>query len=99
MIGCGISGGLGNQFFRYAVARTLLEERKNKGREERLVINARHVDAHGVSGNLFDFQISLHEKCHARRLEMAYGSLGQKFLFLAYSFVNRALCKFAPPYC
>lgn len=99
MVGCEISGGLGNQFFRYAIARTLLEERKTKGCEEQLMINARHVDAHGVSGNLFDFQIHDHEKCNARRLELSYGSVGQNSLFLAYTFAVRVLGRITPPYC
>ena len=97
MVGCEISGGLGNQFFRYAIARTILEARKNKGAEEQLLINARHVDAHGVSGNLFDFQIHEHEKCNARRLEFEYGSFWQKSMFLAYTFVGKCLNKFTPP--
>lgn len=97
MVGCEISGGLGNQFFRYAIARVILEVRKNKRDEEQLLINARHVDAHGVSGNLFDFQIYKHDKCNVRRLELSHGSVWQKSMFLAYTFVGRCLRKFTPP--
>lgn len=96
MIGCEISGGLGNQFFRYAIARRILKERKSKGIEDRLVINGGHLDAHGVSGNLFDFQIYKHEKCNVRRMELAYGTVLQKFVFLAYTFVYRCLNRVAP---
>ncbi len=39
MVGCEIYGGLGNQFFRYAVARTILEERKAKGWENHLMLD------------------------------------------------------------
>ncbi len=39
MVGCEISGGLGNQFFRYAVARTILEERKSEGWENHLMLD------------------------------------------------------------
>ncbi len=61
-----------------------------------MLINARHLDAHGVSGNLFDFCIYEHGKSFVRRQEMAYGSILQKIMFLAYSFITRTMGRVAP---
>ena len=97
MVGCEISGGLGNQFFRYVAARAILQKRKAQGHDEKMLINARHLDAHGVSGNLFDFCIYEHEKSFVRRQEMAYGSILQKIMFLAYTFITRTMGRVAPP--
>ncbi len=97
MIGCEISGGLGNQFFRYVAARAILQKRKAQGHDEKMLINARLLDAHGFSGNLFDFCIYEHERCFVRRLEMKYGSIAQKIMLLAYSFINRCKGRILPP--
>lgn len=98
MVGCEISGGLGNQFFRYAIARAILEESKNKSCEEQLLINARHVDTHGVSGNLFDFHIYDYARGDVRRLELSYGSVFQKLLFGVYWLLQKTLGRFVSLY-
>lgn len=54
MIGCQISGGLGNQFFRYAVARAFMERRKATRKEKETMLITGLLDTHGVSGNLYD---------------------------------------------
>lgn len=91
MIGCQISGGLGNQFFRYAVARAFMERRKatRKGKETMLIAGL--LDTHGVSGNLYDFNIVEHIQCDNKRLVMAHGSLLQRIAFASDRVLRRVL--------
>ena len=83
MIGCQISGGLGNQFFRYAVARAFMERRKATRKEKETMLITGLLDTHGVSGNLYDFNIVEHVKCDDKRLVMAHGSVLQRLVFVS----------------
>lgn len=89
MIGCDITGGLGNQFFRYAIARKLLEARKSSGIDEDFLINDYDIDLHGGSGSLFDFNIIQHRHVHSKRMVMEYGTAIQKMLYTLYAIHNR----------
>ena len=89
MIALEISGGLGNQFFRYACARTLLEQRKVNRQADTLVINYNGVEDHGFAGNLRDFQILEHEASVCRRLLLKYGSWLQIGTFTAFKYLAR----------
>lgn len=97
MIGCQISGGLGNQFFRYAVSRALMERRKanRKGKETMLITGL--LDTHGVSGNLYDFNVVEHIQCDNKRLVMVYGSLLQRIAFASDRVLRRVLNRMSPP--
>lgn len=89
MIGIEISGGLGNQFFRYAWGRTLLERRRAEGLADTVAINYNGVDDHGFAGSLRDFQIVEHEAPTCQRLLLRYGSLPQKAAFAAFKLLGR----------
>lgn len=89
MLGCSISGGLGNQFFRYAFARKILYNRKAGGVQDRFIINDFAIDHHGSSGSLFDFNIVPHEEVSTKRLVMAYGTRIQQVLYMAYAAYSR----------
>ena len=89
VIGCNISGGLGNQFFRYAIARRLFEDNKTKGENYTFIMNTDGLDNHGVRGNIYDFNIINHQKCNTRRLIFVYGNLCQKSLYICYSVINK----------
>ncbi|MGM9724439.1 MAG: alpha-1,2-fucosyltransferase [Prevotella sp.] len=88
MIGLEISGGLGNQFFRYAYARTLFEQRKNKGKYDVFSINYKNVDGHGFAGSLCDFQILEHKASYSSRLFLKYGSWLQIMFFAVFKFLS-----------
>lgn len=99
MIALEISGGLGNQFFRYAYARTLLEERRAAGMADTLAINYNDIDGHGFAGSLRDFQIVEHEAPACRRLLLKYGSWLQvaaytAFKYLAHFFKGEGFARF-----
>ena len=98
MRGCQISGGLGNQFFRYAVARAFMERRKanRKGKETMLITGL--LNTHGVSGNLYDFNVVEHIQCDNKRLVMVYGSLLQRIAFASDRVLRRVLNRMSPPY-
>lgn len=96
MIGCELSGGLENQFFRYAIARVLIEKRKSHVRNEKLLINMSHYDAHGFRGSIDDFNIFTHQVCHKKRLEWTYGSFLQKTFLLIDMIVNKLVNKLSP---
>ena len=98
MIGCELSGGLGNQLFRYAFARALMEQRKGKRKNEQLLVNMRYADSHGFSGNIYDFQITSHQKSQVRRLELSYGTFYQRLLFLMDKGVRAIISLFTPPH-
>lgn len=98
MIGCELSGGLGNQLFRYAFARALMEQRKGKRKNEQLLVNMRYADSHGFSGNIYDFQITSHQKSQVRRLELSYGTFYQRLLFLMDKGVRTIISLFTPPH-
>lgn len=93
MIGCELSGGLGNQLFRYAFARALMERRKGNRGDEQLLVNMRFADSHGFSGSICDFNIMEHKICQTRRLELSYGSFRQRLLFM----IDKMLRKITPP--
>lgn len=97
MIGCELSGGLGNQLFRYAFARALMEQRRGNRENEQLLVNMRFADSHGFSGNICDFNIVEHEICHTRRLELSYGSILQRLLFMIDKAVGKILRNITPP--
>lgn len=91
MIGVELSGGLGNQFFRYAYSRKLIEDRGNK---DLLVMNKRHVE-HNETGdiecfNIYNNRISL----NCRRVVFKYGNLKQKVLFFVYALSERMISFF-----
>lgn len=88
MIGCNITGGLGNQFFRYAFARKLQEDRRTAGLDDELVISGYGIDQHGSSGNLFDFNLPPHHRVDVKRMVMEFGSIGQRMLYSAFA-LNR----------
>lgn len=90
MIGCGITGGLGNQFFRYAFARKLFEERRKCGISEELLINGNGIDGHGSSGSLFDFKLAPHKRVDCNRMIMKYGNVAQRLLYAAYAMKNHS---------
>ncbi len=90
MIGCNITGGLGNQFFRYAFARKLQEDRRAVGLDDELVISGYGVDQHGSSGNLFSFNLPPHRRVDVKRLVMEFGSLRQRMLYSAFALNRRA---------
>lgn len=81
MIGCEISGGLGNQFFRYAFSRYLQIKRKSIGISDELIINFNYTDKHGFDGDLSDFRIAPHRKIYCRRTLIEEGTLLQKFVY------------------
>lgn len=89
MIALEISGGLGNQFFRYAYARTLLEERRAAGKADTLAINYNDIDGHGFAGSLHDFQILEHESPECRRLLLKYGSWWQIGIYTTLKYLSR----------
>lgn len=89
MIGCDITGGLGNQFFRYAFARKLQENRIHAGINDELFINGYGVDTHGSTGSLFDFNLAPHNKVHSKRMVMEYGSNVQRTLYSLYALYGR----------
>lgn len=97
MIGCELSGGLGNQLFRYAFARALMERRKGNIGNEQLMVNMRYADSHGFSGSICDFNIVEHKKCQTRRLELSYGSFRQRLMFMIDKTADKILCKITPP--
>ena len=87
MIGIELSGGLGNQFFRYAFARSLAY---NRGNSDTMLLNMHHVDNHGNDGNITDFKIYHKYSCHnCRRLAMAFGTPAQKVLFAANAILTK----------
>lgn len=96
MIGCEISGGLGNQFFRYAYARCLHERRRKQGMNDELAINYAAIENHGFAGDLNDFRITEHSKYNCRRVLLEKGSFLQ---IIVYAVVTRVfsivggLCK------
>ena len=81
-----VSGGLGNQMFRYACARKLLTSR---GGQERMVINYRFVNKHGQDADLSSFHVYPHEKVVCKRVVLSYGSFIQKISFLADRFLRK----------
>ena len=97
MIGCELSGGLGNQLFRYAFVRAIMEQRKVCIKNEQLLVNMRFADSHGFSGNICDFNIVSHQKCRTRRLELSYGTFVQRFLFVIDKLVGKTLRMITPP--
>lgn len=90
MIECGITGGLGNQFFRYAFARKLFEERRKCGVKEDFLINGNGVDRHGSSGSLFDFKLAPHKQVDCKRMIMEYGNGKQRLLYATYAMKNHS---------
>lgn len=88
MIGCEISGGLGNQFFRYAFVRNLQEKRQG-GEEDELMINFAATDKHGVSGDLSDFNIKTYKHCKCRRVLLKYGYFWQILLYVILTRLER----------
>lgn len=90
MIGCDITGGLGNQFFRYAFARKLQEDRIHAGINDELLINGYGVDTHGSTGSLFDFNLVPHNKVHSKRMIMEYGTRTQRVLYSLYAIYGRS---------
>lgn len=88
MIGCNITGGLGNQFFRYAFARKLQEDRRAMGLDDELVISGYGIDQHGSDGNLFDFNLPPHRRVDVKRMVMEFGSIWQRMLYSAFA-LNR----------
>ena len=90
MICCEISGGLGNQFFRYAFARALQESRKTNGQNDVLYINYGAIDHHGFLGDLSDFALTEHKDFFCRRLLLKKGTLWQIIL---YFFITK-ICRF-----
>ena len=97
MIGCELSGGLGNQLFRYAFVRAIMEQRKACIKNEQLLVNMRFADSHGFSGNICDFNIVSHQICRTRRLELSYGTFVQRFLFVIDKLVGKTLRIITPP--
>lgn len=89
MIGTDVSGGLGNQFFRYAAARKFLFERQRVGIDEEFVINGFIIDRHGTSGSIFDFNLAPHAEVECKRLVMEYGSGLQKAVYAVFALSNR----------
>lgn len=90
MIGCEVSGGLGNQFFRYAFSRCLLEQRKAMGINDELTVNFGATDYHGFDGDLSDFKLMPYKKYNCRRVLLKEGTLMQ---IMVYSMVTR-VCSF-----
>lgn len=91
MIGCEVSGGLGNQFFRYAFARSLQEHRKAKGLNDEFCINFGKIECHGFSGDLSDFNIIKHKEFRCRRLLLEKGSWWQ---IIIYAIVTKVFSRF-----
>lgn len=87
MIAIEVSGGLGNQFFRYAFARNLYISRRNTN--EKLVLNTQYVDHHGFSGDINDFKIMSHTSTSNSNVIMNHGTLKQKLLFITYSVLRK----------
>ena len=85
MISCEVSGGLGNQFFRYAYARALQEDRKKRGGDDVLAINYGAIENHGAIGDLSDFDIVPHEAYNCRRLLLIKGSWLQKIIYTLFT--------------
>ena len=85
MIAVEVSGGLGNQFFRYAFARNLYK----LGGEEKLVLNTRYINRHGFSGDINDFHIMCHSCTSGGNVIMNNGNLKQKILFIIYTALKR----------
>ncbi len=85
MISCEVSGGLGNQFFRYAYARALQEKRKKQGLDDELAINYGAIEDHGFVGDLSDFNIVSHEAYNCRRLLLIKGSWLQKIVYAIFT--------------
>lgn len=94
MIGCEVSGGLGNQFFRYAFTRNLLHERNNIGKKDNLLINFGATEDHGVEGDLSDFNIAEHKKYKCRRIILKKGSILQISVFFILTRLERIASKF-----
>ena len=81
MIGVYFSGRLGNQFFRYAYARTLLETR---GGDEQLVFNFRRVSgnsAEGFEDSLKHFNVKKYDTDNSS-LVIKHGNTYQKLLYI-----------------
>lgn len=85
-----LSGGLGNQFFRYAFARAYIEKR---AKNDQLVLNYNQINHHGAAGDIENFNIMEHEKVVTDRLVFAKGSLKQKIVFALYGFEKRIMIK------
>lgn len=85
-----LSGGLGNQFFRYAFARAYIEKR---AKNDQLVLNYNQINHHGAAGDIENFNIMEHEKVVTDRLVFAKGSLKQKVVFALYGFEKRIMIK------
>ena len=90
MIGLELSGGLGNQMFRYAFARAYWEKR---GKKEDLVLNFFKVNRHGADGDLENFQIMDFQKECCPRLLYKIGTTTQKLYFRIYG-IQKRLARF-----
>lgn len=91
MICCEVSGGLGNQFFRYAFARSIQEQRKKNGKHDALFINYGSIDRHGFAGDLSDFVLTEHEDFFCRRLLIKKGTLWQIIIYYLVTRFFRSL--------
>lgn len=88
-IGLYLSGRLGNQFFRYAFARAIME----KQGEGDLICNFSHLKKKGFENALKDFNVIPYKRDDSN-LELKYGDIQQKIQYLNYCVFFRAAGKF-----
>ena len=86
MIYSELSGGLGNQFFRYAFARAYVEKRQM---DDELVLNFNQVNRHGASGDIENFHIMPYGKTTTGRLVFSKGNIQQKIIYFLYGLEKR----------
>lgn len=89
MIGCELTGGLGNQFFRYAYARSLQAERSMK---DKMMVSIR-ADYHGQNSDIRDFQLKDYEELESGNLLLKCGYWWQILIFCMIKYSHSFLCK------
>lgn len=87
MIGCELTGGLGNQFFRYAYARNLQVER---GMKDDLLLSI-HADYHGQNSDIRDFKLNNHVVIKAKNILLKKGYWWQILTFIAVKYSRSIL--------